>query len=817
MRIIHGRSPHTVLQNRIAVFFRNGLMASVVASALFFTGCSRQPVASVDARLGLANLRDNVGFLRGNLVRLDGEWEYYPGKLLYPADFSDTTSRDVTGREVIGLDIGEPLMTRVPGTWAFANGFSEPTGPITGVGTLRLRVRIPTGMQNLALRVPNANTSLRLYVDGGLLAEIGAVSGNEDESVPSTGLAYSVFQPSGDEIEFIMQVANYSTPHIGTWDAPILGRADSVLSKWRFDVIVTALIAGALLIMGLYHLGLFAVRNKDYTTLLFGIICILMAARNLLVGERILVDLFPKTVAGWEWAFKIEHLSAHLTVPLFVLFFRFLFPDEIRRLPVIACVCVGSLWACLTLATPAMVYQRFLHWYEVFLFVAGLYVIGAIAVAAFKNRKGARIVMVGFLMLMGTVANDVLFSFGIISNTSFIASYGVFLYIFTQSFQLSIQFSEAFRDIELLSEGLKNKNRELETLHEIDLVIASSMDLENILAVIMEQAVKELGVDAADILLLDADSDTLSIASRIGFRTDALLHTRLRSGQGYAGQALLSDGEIIVNHLDKNAEGFARSPAFAEEGFAFYGGRRLTIKEKTVGVIELYRRTPFIPTESWMLFFRTIAGQAAIALDNADLLNGLRRANMELAEANDGTIESWAEALELRDRETEGHCRRVTEATVFLAERFGFTGTNLDRVRQGALLHDIGKMGIPDSILLKPGALTQEEFTVMQRHPVIAKNLLSRIKFLQTALDIPYCHHEKWDGTGYPQGLAREDIPLSARLFAVVDVWDALRSDRPYRSSWPEEKVLAHISSLSGTHFDPRAVDAFIEMRRTVV
>ena len=190
------------------------------------------------------------------------------------------------------------------------------------------------------------------------------------------------------------------------------------------------------------------------------------------------------------------------------------------------------------------------------------------------------------------------------------------------------------------------------------------MDLESILQLIMQEAVKELDVDAADILLLDADLETLSFASRIGFRTDALLHTRLRAGQGFAGQALLSEDAIFASELDRNAKGFSKSPAFAAEGFVFYGGRRLTVKEKTVGVIELYRRTLFEPTESWTLFFKTLAGQAAIALDNADLLNGLRLANTELAEANDGTIESWAEALELRDRETEGHSRRVTEMAV---------------------------------------------------------------------------------------------------------------------------------------------------------
>ena len=155
----------------------------------------------------------------------------------------------------------------------------------------------------------------------------------------------------------------------------------------------------------------------------------------------------------------------------------------------------------------------------------------------------------------------------------------------------------------------------------------------------------------------------------------------------------------------------------------------------------------------------------------------------------------------------------MTDMTIELARRFGIEGDELDRVRHGALLHDLGKMGIPDAILLKPGPLSAEEFEVMKRHPTIARDLLSRLRFLDRSLDIPYRHHEKWDGSGYPGGLAGIGIPLSARLFAVVDVWDALRSNRPYREGWPEEKVLAHIASLSGSHFDPEAAAAFIELR----
>ena len=188
----------------------------------------------------------------------------------------------------------------------------------------------------------------------------------------------------------------------------------------------------------------------------------------------------------------------------------------------------------------------------------------------------------------------------------------------------------------------------------------------------------------------------------------------------------------------------------------------------------------------------------------------LQRSNSELNMAYGATIEGWSHALDLRDKETEGHTQRVTEMTMKLARAFGLSDAELVNVRHGALLHDIGKMGVPDNILLKPGKLTEEEWIQMRMHPVYAQDLLSPIAYLHGALDIPYCHHEKWDGTGYPRGLKGEQIPLTARIFAIVDVWDALTSDRPYRKAWSKEETAAHIKSGSGTHFDPQVVKVFL-------
>jgi hypothetical protein len=196
----------------------------------------------------------------------------------------------------------------------------------------------------------------------------------------------------------------------------------------------------------------------------------------------------------------------------------------------------------------------------------------------------------------------------------------------------------------------------------------------------------------------------------------------------------------------------------------------------------------------------------------ATLYRDLQRSNADLVLAYDTTIEGWARALELRDKDTEGHTRRVYEMTVQVAQRFGLGEEELAHVRRGAMLHDIGKMGVPDSILLKPESLTEEEWTIMKKHPEYAFQMLAPIAYLRPALDIPYCHHEKWDGSGYPRGLKGEQIPLAARIFTIADMWDALCSERMYHLPWPRRKVCDHIRGLAGSQFDPKVVEVFMEM-----
>jgi putative nucleotidyltransferase with HDIG domain len=347
-------------------------------------------------------------------------------------------------------------------------------------------------------------------------------------------------------------------------------------------------------------------------------------------------------------------------------------------------------------------------------------------------------------------------------------------------------------------------------MHLVDQAISSSTDLRMTLDLLLEHVATQLQVDATDVLLLNPHALTLEYAAGRGFRTIAATKAHVRLGQGLAGRAAL---ERRMTHLGRLADA-KDSPRFAAlqsaEGFSAYYAVPLIAKGHVVGVLEVFSRAPISAGSDWVGLLETLAGQAAIAIENAQLFEGMQRSNFDLSLAYDATIEGWSHALDLRDKETEGHTQRVVEMTMRLARAMGISDAELVHVRRGALLHDIGKMGVPDGILLKPGPLTEEEWVLMRRHPQLAYDMLAPIAFLRPALDIPLCHHERMDGGGYPRGLAGRDIPLAARIFAVVDVWDALRSDRPYRLGWTEEAALAHIRAGAGTHFDPNVVEVFL-------
>ncbi|WP_427365533.1 HD domain-containing phosphohydrolase [Candidatus Caldatribacterium saccharofermentans] len=362
-----------------------------------------------------------------------------------------------------------------------------------------------------------------------------------------------------------------------------------------------------------------------------------------------------------------------------------------------------------------------------------------------------------------------------------------------------------------LFEEIQQRLARTQALRNIDMAITGSLDPRVTINVALDEVTRQLGVDAADILKLNPHTLTLEYAAGRGFHTRVIEGMSLKLGEGLAGKAALERRIIYEPNLPGNEE-FVRKELITVEGFVSYYAVPLIAKGKVLGVMEILHRSPFKGDSDWLNFLEILGGQISIAIDNAELFYNLEHSNIELVQAYDATLEGWAYALELRDRETEGHSRRVTELTVRIAREMGIKDEKIVHIRRGALLHDIGKLGIPDEILLKPGKLTEEEWEIMKKHPVYAYEMLSKIAYLRPALDIPYCHHEKWDGSGYPRGLKGEEIPLPARIFAVVDVFDALTSDRPYRKAWSREEAIAYIKERSGKDFDPAVVEVFLEV-----
>lgn len=358
----------------------------------------------------------------------------------------------------------------------------------------------------------------------------------------------------------------------------------------------------------------------------------------------------------------------------------------------------------------------------------------------------------------------------------------------------------------------KQQMQQLSLLRSIDLAIASGLDLNLLLSMLLEQVMTLMNIDAAAVLLLNPRTSQLEFASGKGFRSNTLQYTHLRLGEGYAGRVALERRLISVPDLRVDKGEFERSLLFVQENFVTYSGVPLMAKGRVLGVLEMFHRFPFQPDTEFRSFMAMVAGQAAIAIDNAKMFSELQRSNVELSLAYDGTIEGLSRALDLRDKETKEHTFRVTDITLRLASRLGVDQSELVHIRRGAILHDIGKVAIPDRILFKPGPLASDEWDIMRRHPDIAVELLSHVGYLEPALKIPHWHHEKWDGSGYPDGLQDENIPFPARLFALADVYDALTSKRPYRDAWPKEDTVRYIESEAGKHFDPRIVPEFLDL-----
>jgi putative nucleotidyltransferase with HDIG domain len=363
-----------------------------------------------------------------------------------------------------------------------------------------------------------------------------------------------------------------------------------------------------------------------------------------------------------------------------------------------------------------------------------------------------------------------------------------------------------------VGDQMKLKQSQLRALMSVGQVINSSMGLRRVLEEVMDSLISLMHAERGFLMLRESNGE-LAVQIARGIAHINLDEEAFKVSKTVVRKVVESSAPVLTTNAQAD-------PRFdAQMSVAAYQLRSilcvpLKLKDDLIGVLYVDNRAHAgIFKENDLELISGFADQAAVAIDSARLFEDLQESHRELEKAYQATLEGWVRALDLRDKETEGHTQRVTILTQRLARSMGVEGDALINITRGALLHDIGKMAIPDGILLKPGQLTDDERMLIQKHPVYAYEMLSPIAFLVPAIDIPYCHHEKWDGSGYPRGLRGKDIPFAARIFPVVDVWDALTSNRPYRRALPQYEVRQRIKNDSGKHFDPVVVDAFMEMK----
>jgi len=364
---------------------------------------------------------------------------------------------------------------------------------------------------------------------------------------------------------------------------------------------------------------------------------------------------------------------------------------------------------------------------------------------------------------------------------------------------------------QVVTRQLKSREDQLGALMGTGRTINSSLGLKRVLEEVMDSLIELMRAERGFLMLREPDGKLRERIARGIDRSD-LNKNELQVSRTIVEKVANSGQAILTTNAQEDPR-FENQMSVAAYRLRSILCAPLKIKNQLIGVIYVDNRAHSgIFKDHELDLIRAYSDQAAVAIDNAQLFDGLQASNKELHDAYKATLEGWVQALDMRDKETEGHTQRVTALTERLARFMGIGEDELVHIKRGALLHDIGKMAIPDSILLKPGPLTDDERELMKQHPVYAYDMLKRIDFLLPAIDIPHYHHEKWDGTGYPHGLRGRDIPFAARIFPVIDVYDALVSDRPYRKAMPTVEVIDHIVGGSGTHFDPKVVEAFMAM-----
>ncbi|MFW5808823.1 MAG: adenylate/guanylate cyclase domain-containing protein, partial [Spirochaetota bacterium] len=422
-------------------------IAPIILVLLLLCSCERNRAYKADIAGGTADLTF-VDFSGGQTAQLNGEWFYWPGELKQPEAVREA------------VESGYSHYVAVPSAWKRVAPFENNNNLLTS-GTIALKITLPEEERTWSLRIPNASTAIKAYVNGSEIGEVGRAVPDREDYVPRNLPQIAEFYSSGGDTYIAFHVVNFISSSTGIWDYPAIGDSSAMHGRRQRSIVIVCLISGALIFMGLYHITLFLLRPEETSYIFFALICLFQSARNLIMNEKILTHLFPFTSGGWEAALVVEHLSVHMIIPLFYLFFKRLFPQQVHTYAVRFVLAVSGFWTLFEITTPAMVFQRFLPWFEYFILVSVLYMLAAIGRAFVARVEGAGITLVGLGILLLAGINDVLYSTGVIQSI-FLTSTGVFIYLFIQAFYLSMSFARLFNMVSRYSAELKILNKSFE-------------------------------------------------------------------------------------------------------------------------------------------------------------------------------------------------------------------------------------------------------------------------------------------------------------------------------------------------------------------
>jgi len=597
---------------------------------------------------------------KDGIVSLKGGWEFYWNQLLDSQDLNTNIKPAKTG------------YFELPGIWNNyqLNGKNLPGD---GYATFFLKVHLKDHSRPLALDIQELDTAYTIFINGLEIGASGVVGKSHEAMTPGERMEIFEFSPGQNELNIVLQISNFYHKKGGPWSQIYLGENSQIREKRQNGLILSVLLIGSILIIGIYHLFVFFLRKKEKSALYFGLFCSLITLRTILTSENLLLKFIPEI--GWEGALKLEYLAFYLAVPVFMMFVHSLFSSEFPKKFLRGFQVVGVLFSAVVIISPARTFTHTVQAYQLVTMIGIIFLLYVLTRAFVNKRDGVLIFIFGFVVLFLSVFNEILYTNELIA-TGYSLSFGMFVFILSQALMLSVRYSQAFEKVETQRQELNATNI------------------------------------------------------------------------------------TIVNEISER-------------------------KKLEVSLIESHDQ------------FQN--SRIAIILGLAKL-------------------------AEYRDEDTGTHLERIREYVKILATEMSkkppyteyITQDYIDDIYHSSILHDIGKVGIRDSILLKPGKLSKDEFEVMKQHATIGGDSITAVEakmnvqsFLTLGRDIAYCHHEKWDGNGYPKGLKGKEIPLSARITAVADVYDALTSERPYKKAFSHETAVEIITKDSGTHFDPAVVEVF--------